>query len=156
CPDLLADLKADAAYKVNKGINRQIEVIQRCVARYGEQSCAGYGGGYASRGSSSGMGGTLNGAESGGPMPPQAGPKSGGSGAQGKDRSAASYSETNTKVKGVDEADIVKNDGKNLYVLHGRAFKVLNAWPANELRETGSIDVEGQPTEMFVNEGKVV
>ena len=70
--------------------------------------------------------------------------------------SASSYSETNTQVKGVDEADIVKNDGKNLYVLHGRAFKVINAWPANELAERSSIDIEGTPTEMFVADGKVV
>src|SRR5690606_35919325 len=72
------------------------------------------------------------------------------------DKGAASYSETNTQVKGVDEADIVKNDGKNLYVLHGRSFKVLNAWPATELQEVASHDVEGQPTEMFVADGKVV
>ena len=43
-------------------------------------------------------------------------------------------------------ADIVKNDGKNLYVIHGRAFKVINAWPANTLKELTSTDVEGTPT----------
>ncbi|MDF2691805.1 MAG: hypothetical protein K0S65_188, partial [Labilithrix sp.] len=74
----------------------------------------------------------------------------------GGSKGAQSYSETNTQVKGVDEADIVKNDGEHLYVLHGRAFKVLNAWPADDIRELSTVDVEGTPNEMFVADGKVV
>lgn len=145
CGDLLSDLKADAAYKLNKGIDLQIRVIQACQAKYGDDTCASYGGyygpaGFGARGEAT--------ADAGSAAPPQTGAPN--------NESATSYSETNTQVKGVDEADIVKNDGKNLYILHGRAFKVINAWPANELSEMSSIDVEGTPTEMFVADGKVV
>jgi hypothetical protein len=146
CGDLLADLKADASYKVNKVIDLQIKGIQACQAQYPDAQCA-YGG-YAVHGERGSLGDSAGGEPTSSAAPS---PK-----ASGSDESAQSYSETNTQVKGVDEADIVKNDGKYLYVLHGRAFKVVNAWPASDLKEASSIDIEGTPDEMFVSEGKVV
>jgi hypothetical protein len=161
CGDLLGDLKADAAYKLNHGINRQIEVIRACQAKYSDERCNSFGG-YIGGGVGLGFG-TPGAAEDaaakgGAPTPssPNASSSSSSGGTGAGNESASSYSETNTQVKGVDEADIVKNDGKYLYVLHGRAFKMLNAWPANELKEMGTLDIEGQPTEMFVAENKVV
>jgi hypothetical protein len=149
CGDLLTDFKADASWKINKAIDSQIATISKCIAKYGDvQQCSYYGGsiGY-------GGGGMATGAQEDSKASPA--PSAPNSGASGGER-AASYSETNTQVKGVDEADIVKNDGKNLYVIHGRAFKVINAWPANTLKELTSTDVEGTPTEMFVADGKAV
>src|SRR5690606_28613633 len=109
------DLKADASYKLSKMISRQIDSIRACQQRYPDAQCAYWGGG-ASFGAREA---TADAAGGEAPSAPSAGP------AGAKDDSASSYSETNTQVKGVDEADIVKNDGKNIYVLHGRAFKVL-------------------------------
>lgn len=37
------------------------------------------------------------------------------------------YSETNTQVAGVDEGDIVKTDGKYIYVLHDNTLKIFEA-----------------------------
>jgi hypothetical protein len=114
CGDLLADLKGDASFKLNKGIDLQIASINKCIAKYGDvQQCSYYGGsiGY-------GGGGMATGAqEDSKASAPPAAPNSGASGSE----RASSYSETNTQ-KGVDEADIVKNDGKNLYA-HGRSFR---------------------------------
>lgn len=155
CGDLLADLKADASFKVDQGIDRQIESIQKCLARGGDdQSCA-YGGYYG--GPLYAGGPQAAGAEDSAKGAPSADP-SGGTGANPTtpSSSATAHSETNNQVKGVDEADIVKTDGSNLYVIHGRAFKVLKAWPANDLKELASIDIEGTPSEMFVDGGKVV
>lgn len=151
CGDLLTDLKADAIYKLDRGIDRQIQSIKQCQAKYFDAQCAngGYYGG--------GFGGERAVAEDSA-SPPQATPTSGADssndGSSGK--SASSFSQTNVQVQGVDEADIVKNDGKNLYVLHGRAFKIVNAWPATALAEVSSTDIEGTPTEMFVEDGKAV
>ncbi|WP_394824792.1 beta-propeller domain-containing protein [Pendulispora albinea] len=140
CGDLLSDLKADLKFKVEQSINQQIRSLRRCLALYGEGGCA-YG---AYREGSMDSGGA-------------GAPTNAGSGGDSKGgESATSYSQTNTQVKGVDEADFVKNDGNNIYVLHGRAFKVLKAWPAAELKEASTIDIEGQPSEMFVADGKVV
>ncbi len=143
CGGLLTDLKADATYKLDRGVDRQIEQIQKCIARTGDDANCAYGGylGGASR-----FGGE-NAAATGG-VPPAS--------PSGAGEKATSHSETNTQVAGVDEADFVKTDGKNLYVLHGRSFKVLKAWPANDLAELSSLDIEGDPREMFVDAGKVV
>lgn len=161
CPDLLGDLKADAIYKLNKGIDQQIAGIRACLAKYGEKECAYYGGYYGmERGfaEDAAMGGNFGGIPQP-TAPPQsndAAAESSGTTGGSSSGGAASYSQTNTQVKGVDEADIVKNDGKNIYILHGNSFKVVNAWPANELKEVGTHDIEGTPTEMFVDGGKVV
>jgi hypothetical protein len=163
CGDLLSDLKADATFKVNKGIDRQIESIQKCIARNNkdDQSCAygGYPGGYGYGGGPLPLG-AAEGDAAGSTTPPStpapnAGPGSGGTTSAPRD-SATSHSDTNNQVKGVDEADFVKTDGKNLFVIHGNAFKVLNAWPANDLKELSSLEIEGTPSEMFVEGGKVV
>jgi hypothetical protein len=86
---------------------------------------------------------------------------SGGTGGTGStntpEERATEYSGTNTQVDGVDEADIVKTDGKYIYLLHGESFLVLNAWPSSELAQTSSFAIEGTPLEMYVtDEGKVL
>ena len=168
CGDLLSDLKADAAFKLNKAIDLQIESIQKCVARTGDDaSCAysGYLGGYGYGGGGFAEGDSTGAVPPGAPVPAAGAPSTnGGTGGTtaGTGASSApadratSHSDTNNQVKGVDEADFVKTDGKNLYVIHGSAFKVLQAWPANDLKELSSIDIEGVPTEMFVDSGKAV
>lgn len=168
CGDLLSDLKADAAFKLNKGIDLQIESIQKCVARTGDDvSCAygGYGYGYGGYGYGA-PGGIAEGDASqstppGAPVPAAGAPSTSTGDTTGAANGApadkaTSHSDTNNQVKGVDEADFVKTDGKNLYVIHGNAFKVLQAWPANDLKELSSLDIEGTPTEMFVDSGKAV
>ncbi len=62
------------------------------------------------------------------------------------------YTGTNTQVKGVDEADFVKTDGKHIYVLSGERFYVVKSWPAEELSLAASVLIEGWPTEMFLDE----
>ncbi len=159
CGDLLSDLKADATYKLNKGIDRQVESIQQCLVRSGgsESNCASYGGyyggGFAERGSSSGAPVEAADAKSGAASP--SAPAAGAANSTSAP-AAASHSETNTQVQGVDEADFVKTDGANLYIIHGKAFKIVKAWPATDLKELSSLDIEGTPTEMFVEGGKVV
>jgi hypothetical protein len=149
CGDLLTDLKADATFKLNKGIDRQIAQIKKCIEKTDDKNCAYYGGYYGGgmRGEGD-MAAPTSGASS----------SSGGTGAPSPapQEKASSYSETNTQVKGVDEADFVKTDGSNLFVLHGKSFKIVKAWPANELKELASFDIEGTPSEMFVADGKAV
>lgn len=72
----------------------------------------------------------------------------------GESRGPDGFSETNTQVKGVDEADIVKTDGERLYLLHGSDLFLLDVWPADETRLIGSAPVEGTPYELFIHEGK--
>lgn len=148
CPDLLGDLKSDATTKLDRAVDRAIDDIRRCQAERADSEC-GYGG-YAYGG------GLSKGVPEAAPAADGAATGAGAQGAPAPSNEASSYSETNTQVKGVDEADIVKNDGKNLYVLHGRSFKIVKAWPATELADAASLDIEGVPSEMFVSDGKAV
>ncbi len=81
--------------------------------------------------------------DSGGAVPP-ASPQDGGTG--GDDRS---YSSTNVQVDGVDEADMVKNDGEHIYLVDGEGLNILDAWPVNELRSLSYTAIEGAPLSLY-------
>jgi uncharacterized secreted protein with C-terminal beta-propeller domain len=71
--------------------------------------------------------------------------------------SQAAYSTTNIQVEGVDEADIVKSDGKYIYAFSGNKLVIVDAYPV----ETGEIlsKTEFQdlyPQEMFVSGDKLL
>ncbi len=85
-------------------------------------------------------------------------PNSASNGADGatESESPESYSETNTQVQGVDEADIVKTDGDHVYLLHGNQLFVLDSWPAAATTIAGQAEIEGYPLEMFVSGGRAL
>jgi hypothetical protein len=128
CTDLLASLKADASRKMNAQIDAQIVQMRHWsdMQRFGGEDAVGAS------------------------APPQ------NAGAPAPSGTASSYSQTNVQVKGVDEADIVKNDGKYVYLLHGQTFRVVQAFPAADMKQASTIDIEGSPEEMFVDQGRVV
>jgi hypothetical protein len=143
CEELTQSLRDDARVKMNARIDAEVRAIRE-----------GYTNNY--------YGG--RGAFFGGPTlasvsvaTAQAAPAAtAGHAAAAADAAAPAHSETETQVKGVDEADIVKADGTQLYVLHGQKFLIVDAWPAQRLAVAGGVDVEGEPTEMFVADGKAV
>src|SRR5262245_15237687 len=81
--------------------------------------------------------------------PPAASP------APGRD-GATDYTTTNTQEKDVDEADIVKNDGSRIFVLHDRWLVALAAWPAAGTHVESVTRIEGTPIEMFLAGDTVV
>src|SRR5262245_11721439 len=92
CTNLLALLQADARAKVNEYFDRQVEMIRRY-----KQVGVDYGT----------TNGLPKGEAQGGSAPPTSTDTS---------SRASSFSETNVQVKGVDEADIVKTDGKSIFL----------------------------------------
>ncbi|XXX76757.1 beta-propeller domain-containing protein [Sorangium sp. So ce134] len=114
------------------------------------------GGGFGGVGVGAGSGAPEDPAGVPSPTPPQADANSGEGATAGDDSGAPTHSDTNTQVAGVDEADIVKTDGNNLYVLHGESFYTLTAWPASSLAVGNSLAIEGSPIEMFVADDQVV
>lgn len=81
--------------------------------------------------------------------------QTGAVGAQ-SDSTPSSFSTTTKQVEAVDEPDIVKTDGKFLYILHGDSLFILKAWEPVFLKEESKIAIEGSTTEMFVHKGKAV
>ena len=142
CGDLLAMLQDDTIAKMNAIIDDHAE-HERLSRQPGHSDYNPYAG---VGGTSAGWDDTTDGAGSDSASP-----------GVGTGDSSDEHSTTNTQVDGVDEADIVKTDGKFIYLLHGQEFLVLSAWPAETLAKTSSFAIEGVPSEMYVTEdGKVV
>jgi len=77
---------------------------------------------------------------------------------ESKSRGAESYSETNIQVEGVDEPDIVKNDGKYIYVVSGDRVVIVDAYPAEDMEILSEINVTGNANvmNMFVNKDRLI
>ena len=66
------------------------------------------------------------------------------------------YSETNVQVEGVDEADLVKTDGKRLFTLSGQDLVIVKSWPVAEAAELGRVTMRGYPHAMYLRGDTVV
>lgn len=74
-------------------------------------------------------------------------------------KTATDFSETNLQVRGVDEADIIKNDGKYIYMIKENTVRIIEAYPENRLKEVGKLEFTEEgfwPQEMFLNEDQLV
>ncbi len=74
----------------------------------------------------------------------------GGSSGDGSSDEPDDWTDTNTQTEGVDEADIVKTDGSFLYVVTGRRFQIVDAWPAAEAALVGEVELSDAPAELFL------
>ena len=69
--------------------------------------------------------------------------------------SATDYSTTNIQVSGVDEPDIVKNDGKYIYAVSREKISIIDAFPAESASLLSTIALEGVQ-EIFINQDKLI
>jgi uncharacterized secreted protein with C-terminal beta-propeller domain len=86
--------------------------------------------------------------------------------AEDASKSASDYSTTNIQVEGVDEADIIKNDGKYIYLVSGPNYYyggeqkgkvlILNAFPPSEMGKISEIEFDGTASELFIYKDKLV
>ncbi|MCL6477645.1 MAG: beta-propeller domain-containing protein [Peptococcaceae bacterium] len=81
----------------------------------------------------------------------EAAPLEKGTASAAPDKSADAYSTTNVQVEGVDEADILKNDGRYLYLASGNRVHILDAYPAEKAGLLSSTSFDGHPLGMFLN-----
>lgn len=66
------------------------------------------------------------------------------------------YSRTNIQVEGVDEADIVKTDGRFIYLALGRRVLVIEAYPPEEAKVSAEITINGTVSGLFINNKRLV
>lgn len=80
--------------------------------------------------------------------------------AKGSNVQNASHSSTNVQVDGVDEPDIIKNDGKFIYNLNYKNNKIMivNAYPAQAMKLETSISLDGKihASNMFLKDNFLV
>jgi len=62
-----------------------------------------------------------------------------------------SYSTTNNQVSGVDEADIIKTDGKYIYTVSGSTVYIVKAYPGADAEIVSSIKFKEQPQGLFIS-----
>lgn len=62
------------------------------------------------------------------------------------------FSETNTQVQGVDEADIIKTDGQYIYRISGKHLFIIKAVPADSMELVSSYDLaQMEPSQIFLS-----
>lgn len=83
-----------------------------------------------------------------------------GSAEMGPGGGGEEYSKTNVQVEGVDEADIVKNDGQYIYLISNNTVRIVKASPSSEMEEMDEItfddDENFYPSEMYVDGNDLV
>ena len=83
-------------------------------------------------------------------------PQSTQSGEESSSVTSGGYSTTNVQVKGVDEADIVKTDGKYIYIVSGNEIVIVDAYPPTNASIVSKIEVSGTPDDIYVNGDRLV
>jgi inhibitor of cysteine peptidase len=66
------------------------------------------------------------------------------------------YSKTNIQVAGVDEADIIKTDGKYVYALARNSIFIINAYPAASSEILSKIEFKSRPVDMYISGDRLV
>lgn len=61
------------------------------------------------------------------------------------------YSTTNNQVAGVDEADIIKTDGRYIYALVRNELSIISASPAADAKVVAKITFKSRPQDIFIN-----
>ena len=61
------------------------------------------------------------------------------------------HSETNVQVTGVDEGDMIENDGQHLFVLNGNQLVILQAYPAGQMKELSRLQFEGYASAEYLD-----
>lgn len=70
--------------------------------------------------------------------------------------SSDGYSTTNIQEAGVDESDVVKNDGQNIYVLDGTTIHVVQAAPAESLAEISTVELTTPGDSLYLSGTRLV
>ena len=74
----------------------------------------------------------------------------------GRDSAAGDHSTTNTQVEGVDEADIIKTDGRYIYMLSRDVVHIVKAGGTMELAAKVTLEEGNYPQEMYVDGDRLV
>jgi hypothetical protein len=85
-----------------------------------------------------------------------AAPAAADAGGSGASAGPSSVTGTNVQEQGVDELDLVKTDGKFVYVANGGQLAIVKSWPAEDAEKVGAITLQGYPSGLFLHGDRVV
>lgn len=75
---------------------------------------------------------------------------------QGLGACSDDFSKTNVQVEGVDEADIIKIDGKYIYAVSQNNLFIVDAYPAGNAEVLAKIAFESRPRDIYVNDNSLI
>ena len=78
------------------------------------------------------------------------------SGQSGAANGPKDYTTTNNQVSGVEEADVVKNDGNHIYHLAAEKLNILQSWPAESMQQLSTYTFKGQMHQILLNGDQVI
>ena len=77
-----------------------------------------------------------------------------------KSTNNSDFSQTNTQVAGVDEADVIKTDGSHIYQVRNNEITITKVYPSEQMEVINQVkfgdDPNFVPSEMYVSGGKLV
>jgi len=68
----------------------------------------------------------------------------------------APTTKTNLQEDGVDEADLIKTDGRYAYAIVGGEVRIAKVWPFAEFGPVATIKPQATPTGIYLSEGKLI
>lgn len=78
----------------------------------------------------------------------------------GESTPASDYSSTNVQVEGVDEADVIKNDGGFIYLISKNTVRIVKATPTEKMAEVTKLeftsDKNFQSSDLYITADKLV
>lgn len=66
------------------------------------------------------------------------------------------FSQTNVQVEGVDEADIIKTDGKYIYAVSQKNLFIVDAHPADNAQVLSKIAFKSRPQDIYINGNSLI
>ena len=72
------------------------------------------------------------------------------------DSASAPFSTTTVQESGVDESDVIKNDGEYIYWLQGKNIHIVKATPPNELSEVATITLDNPASSLYLRGRQLV
>jgi len=66
------------------------------------------------------------------------------------------YSTTNLQEEGVDESDVMKNDGEHVYLLKAGELRIAKVQPPDVLEQVGQLELDGRPQSLYLRGDKLV
>ncbi len=80
-----------------------------------------------------------------------------GVGASVESRAPAAVSDTNVRTSGVDEPDVMKNDGTRMFVISGQSVLHLSSWPAAQLKITARTEfTDTRPSGLLMLDSRLI
>jgi len=74
----------------------------------------------------------------------------------GAESAPTDFTDTNNQEEGVDELDLVKSNGVNMFIASDRTLQIIDSWPAEEAHLIASVPLDGWARGLFLAGDKLV